>query len=28
LAALKTEYDWNIFKLPPTHIFAVVSSQP
>jgi hypothetical protein len=28
LAALKTECDWNIFKLPSTHLFAVVSSQP
>jgi len=28
LAALKTECEWNIFKLLSTHLFAAVSSQP
>jgi hypothetical protein len=28
LAALKTEREWNIFKLLSTHLFAAVSSQP
>jgi len=28
LTALKTECDWDFFKLPSTHLFAAVSSQP